>query len=223
MDIILPSYSKFIKIEKKTLVHLRNELAKRRKFAHAANDVDKTFGSQDKQSFNFSTSWDVEYLSTNCRIFLGTLIKKHSSQDKICWMTHYLCIAENTGTIWKILRKFHFDYVTKDKMHPRFHLQYGGELTPAMKINGMGEEHIEPLLPKVRQPRIFSTPVTTALLMNTLFYEFYSEDTNSIREGQAWQKIIRENEKEILVRYYERCAKLAGKCGIVFSKKVYVA
>ncbi len=223
MDIILPNYSKFVEIEQNTLVHLRNELAKRKTFARAADDAYKALGSQDKHSFNFSTSWDIEYMNKNCRIFLGALIQKYSSQDKICWMTHYLCIAENTGTTWEILRKFHFDYVTEDKMHPCFHLQYGGELPPAMKVNGIEDKHIESLLPKVRQPRIFFTPVTIALLMNMLFYEFHSEDIDSIREGLAWQKIIRENEKEILVRYYERCAQLAGKCGIIFSKKVYVA
>lgn len=223
MDIILPRYSEFVKIEQRTLVHIRNELAKRKTFARAAADVYKTLGSHDKQSFNFSTSWDVEYMNTNCRIFIGALIRKYPSHDKICWMTHYLSIAENTDTTWRILRKFHFDYVTQDKMHPCFHLQYGGELPPAMNIDGIEDKHIEPLLPKVRQPRIFFTPVTIALLMNMLFYEFQSDDIDIIREGLAWQKIIRDNERDILVRYYERCAELAGKCGIIFSKRVYVA
>ena len=223
MDTILPKYSEFVEIEQRTLIHIRNELAKRKTFARAAGDVSKTLASGDKQNFNFCTSWYVEYMNTNCRIFLGALITKHHSKDKISWMTHYLCIAENTYTKWRILRKFHFDYVTEDKMHPYFHLQYGGELPPAMKVDGIEDKHLEPLLPKVRQPRIFFTPVTIALLMNMLFYEFQSDDTDIVREGLAWQRIIRENERKVLVRYYERCEQLAGKCGIIFSKSVYVA
>ena len=199
MDTILPRYTEFIKIEQKTLVHIRNELAKRKTFVRAAEDASKTLGSRDKKNFNFSTSWNVEYMNMNCRIFLGALIRKYPSRNKICWMTHYLCLAENTGTIWRILRKFHFDYVTQDKMHPRFHLQYGGELPPAMEVDGIKGQHLESLLPKVRQPRIFFTPVTIALLMNMLFYEFQSDDTDIIKEGLAWQKIIRENEREVLV------------------------
>lgn len=226
MDSRLLGYREFVTLEKKTLTILRNNLCKRKPLLHIANDADKCLFSESQYSFAFSTYWDVGYMDEDCRIFIGALVEKIPKQNKILYMSYYVCIVEGREPPNKILRKFHFDYVTeagkKKQPHPRFHLQYGGELPPGMKQWGIEDKHIQPLLPKVKQPRIFFVPVTIALLMNAIFYEFPIADTNYIKKERAWLNIIRDNERKILVPFYERCAQLAGKDGIVFFEQVYV-
>jgi len=188
--------------------------------------VQKCLGHKNQGVFAFCTHWDVGYMNEDCRIFLGALVEKIPNRNKILYMSYYVCIVEGREAPSKILRKFHFDYVTeagkKKQPHPRFHLQYGGELPPGMKQWGIEDKHIQPLLPKVKQPRIFFVPVTIALLMNAIFYEFPIEDTNYIKKERAWLNLIRDNERKILVPFYEQCAQLAGKDGIVFFEQVYV-
>ena len=185
MDSRLPDYREFVTLEKKTLSILRNNLCKRRPLLHIATDVNKCLFSKNLCSFAFSTYWDVGYMDEDCRIFLGALVEKIPKRNKILYMSYYVCIVEGREPPNKILRKFHFDYVsggTRSKVpHPRFHLQYGGELPPGMTERGIKDEHIKLLLPKVKQPRILFTPVTIALLMNMLFYEFPTEDIKHVR------------------------------------------
>jgi hypothetical protein len=137
-----------------------------------------------------------------------------------------MCITEGQESPTKILRKFHFDYVTegegKKRPEPRFHLQYGGELPHEMKRRGITNKHLRLLLPKVRQPRIFFWPMTIGLLMNTMFYEFPTEDTDHILKESYWQNLVRQNEREILKPFYQKCATLAGKDNAVFFDEVYV-
>ncbi len=223
MESVLPTYSKFVDLEKRTLVLLRNELCcKGKTLASVVNDVEKALWSEDKRVFSFCTHWDVAYMDTECRIFLGAGVERSSREDKICRTSYYVCIAQGTDCPKMILRKFHFDYVTEDKMHPRFHLQYGGELPPAMELRGVTKDHIDRLLPKVREPRIFFAPVTIGLLMNTMFYEFPTDDTNAAKKEPAWRRIIWENEKEVLKPFYSKCADLAGKCDAILFDQVYV-
>ena len=226
MDSRLLGYREFIALEKKTLTILRNNLCKRKMLLHIANDVNKCLFSENQYSFAFSTYWDVDYMNEDCRIFLGALVEKITNQNKISYMSYYVCIVEGREKPIKILRKFHFDYVTeagyKRQPHPRFHLQYGGRLPSGMSGGGVTNEHMDRLLPKVDQPRLFFTPVTIGLLMNVLFYEFPTEDTNYIKKERVWLNIIRDNERKILVPFYERCSQLAGKDDIVFFEKVYV-
>ncbi len=226
MDSRLPSYSEFVALERKTLVLFRNTLCLKPTLRHTGEDAQKCLGSKNRGVFAFCTHWDVEYMGEDSRIFLGALVEKTPERDKILEMSYYVCIMEGRDAPKKILRKFHFDYVTeagkKKQPHPRFHLQYGGELPPGMKQWGIEDKHIQALLPKVKQPRIFFAPVTIGLLMNTLFYEFPTDDTNYIKKERAWLNLIRDNERKILVPFYERCAHLAGKDTIVFFDEAYV-
>jgi hypothetical protein len=110
----------------------------------------------------------------------------------------------------------------KERPEPRFHLQYGGELPQEMEGRGITNKQVLTLLPKVRQPRIFFWPMTVGLLMNMIFYEFPTEDTNYILKEPYWQNLVRQNEREILKPFYNKCATLAGRDDAIFFDEVYV-
>ena len=70
------------------------------------------------------------------------------------------------------MRKFHFDFapvVDKNDRKPVYHLQYGGKPTPRMKELNVDDEHI---LPWLSSPRINSTPINLALLLDMIFRPF---------------------------------------------------
>lgn len=226
MDSVLPSYSDFFELECKTLKLIRNRLCLRKTLSHTADDAQKMLGKGSGRNFGFCTHWDLIYHSKDCRVFLGAIVRRESGKDRILSMSYYVCVTEGREPPTKILRKFHFDYVTeaekKKRPHPRFHLQYGGELPPGMKNRGVTDEHIKLLLPKVREPRIFFWPMTLGLLMNTVFCEFPTEDTENIRKDSAWKNLVRRNERTILKPFYIKCAGLAGRDNAVFFDWVYV-
>jgi len=64
--------------------------------------------------------------------------------------------------------------------------------------------------------------MTLGLLMNTVFCEFPTEDTENIRKDSAWKNLVRRNEREILKPFYIKCADLAGRDNAVFFDWVYV-
>jgi len=222
VDSVLPNYREFIDLERKTLLLLRNDLSKRATFRHTADDAGKALDCTGNKAFSFCTHWDIQYMGENCRVFLGAGVEKSPRGDKIYRTSYYVSIVEGTEIPTKILRKFHFDYVTEDKAHPRFHLQYGGELPPAMETRGVTQDHIKILLPKVREPRIFYAPMTIGLLMNMLFYEFPNDDVKYAKEQPGWRKIIKENEIKVLKQFYSKCADLAGKRDAILFDQVYV-
>jgi hypothetical protein len=226
VDSRLLTYSNFVDLERNTLMSLRNRLALHDLFSQAASDASKCLANDNRCCFAFATHWDVDYPLANCRLFVGAIIRRESNRDKILSMSHYMCVGEGRESVKRLLRKFHFDYVTegehRSSRHPRFHLQYGGKLPPAMQACGVQDKHIEPLLPSVEGPRIFFWPMTIALLMNTVFYEFPTIETNEIRKTSEWVSLVRENERAVLVPFYELCSQFAGKDAFVFSEKIYV-
>jgi hypothetical protein len=226
VDSRLLSYSDFVDLERDTLQSLRNRLALYNLFSRAASDAAICLASADRYGLAFATHWDLECPLPNCRVFVGAIVRRESNRDKILSMSHYMCVSEGRESVKRILRKFHFDYVAegahRNNMHPRFHLQYGGTLPAPMQACGVQDEHIEPLLPFVEGPRIFFWPMTIALLMNTVFYEFPTIETNEIRKTSEWVSLVRKNERAVLVPFYELCSQFAGKNAFVFSEKIYV-
>lgn len=226
MDNILKSYKEFLDIEYETLMLLRNKISVRRLFLHTAYDANKVLLFKNPKGFSFCTHWDIYYNNNECRVLLGAIVRKSSSKDLILSMSHCVCITEGRDLPTGILRKFHFDYVTEDEQkertEPRFHLQYGGELPQEMEGRGITNEQILSLLPEVRQPRIFFWPMTIGLLMNMIFYEFPTGDSDHILKESYWQNLVRQNERKILKPFYDRCASLAGRDNAIFFDKVYV-
>ena len=225
METILPDYQQFIRLEDKTLTLIHNHLSRYQKLAHISGLVKKAWNSKKRDIFRFLMYWDVDYMNKDCRLVLGADVSKERSGSKIANSSYFICVIEGTGSPVKILRKFHFDYVTsrldRRQVHPRFHLQYCGSLSP-IKFLGISDDLIEPLDPDVDGPRIFFRPMTLGLLMNIVFHEFPCSDTEDIRKRGEWLNLIRENEKIVLVPFYKKCAQLAGNKNFVFFNEAYV-
>jgi len=226
VDTILPPYADFVKLEKKTLKLLHDYLSRWGVFSHSVGLVKQCWSTPFNSRFAFHNYWDTNYRNITCRVFIGAEVNKQNAGSKIADMSYCICIFEMVDKPVRVLRKFHFDYITerpdRRERHPRFHLQYCGGLPPAMKSLGVTANLIAPLLPEIEGPRIFSTPITLGLLMNLAFHEFPCDETEEIRNRGEWRNLVRENEKQVLVPFYQRCSQLAGNDRISFSDKVYV-
>lgn len=226
MESILPPYKEFVELEHKTLKLLHDYLSHWQVLAHSAGEVQRCLYQKDHECFRFSIHWDVEHCGRLCRIFLGAEIHKKTYGPTVKHASHCICIMEGRDLPERILRKFHFDYVTErpDRRlpHPRFHLQYCGGLPPGLEKLGVTKDLITPLLPEVDGPRIFFRPVTLGLLMNMAFHEFPCSDTDEIKKRGEWQNLVRDNERDILGPYYRRCAELIGKTQVIFFDHIYV-
>lgn len=225
METILPDYQEFIKLEDKTLKLIHHHLSQYRRLAHISGLVQKSWSCNRRDMFQFLMYWDVVYMDKDCRLIVGADIAKEKGGSRIANSSHLVCVIEGTNNPIKILRKFHFDYVTRRsdqrQPHPRFHLQYCGSLSPIAHLN-ISNELINRLDPDVDGPRIFFRPMTLGLLMNMVFHEFPCDDTEKIRIDSAWQNLVRENEREILIPFYNKCIQLAGRSNFVFFDEAYV-
>ena len=226
MENLLPSFKEFVALENKTLKFLHNNLSKWRTFAHLSGLVQQRWSCSFQSKFQFLIHWDVNYINMDCRLILGADIWKQKNGATISNASYCIFVVEGTNKPKKILRKFHFDYVTarldQREPHPRFHLQYCGGLPPAAKTLGITNDLMTPLYPYVEGPRIFFSPMTLGLLMNMAFYEFPCDDTEKSRKSGEWQNLVRENEKLVLMPFYKRCAQLSGNKEFVFFEKAYV-
>jgi hypothetical protein len=122
-------------------------------------------------------------------------------------ISHYIAIVCESDDNKKVIRKYHFDYTTKKleegrQPHPCFHFQYPGELTPALKREvsecGYSDECLS-------EPRILFFPMSLSLLLNMLFNEFPSDQTDKIKEEAQWRELIRKDEDLLLFPYFEKC------------------
>lgn len=228
MESLLPSFKEFVALEDETLKLLHDHLSQRKTFAHVSGLVKQRWSNklQSKSKFQFLIYWDVNYINMECRLILGADIWKQGNGASISNTSYCIFVIDCTSEPKKILRKFHFDYVTeredRREPHPRFHLQYCGGLPPAAETLGITNDLMTPLYPQVEGPRIFFNPMTLGLLMNMAFYEFPCDDTEKIRKSGEWQNLVRENEKKVLVPFYKRCAELAGNKEFVFFEEAYV-
>ncbi len=101
-----------------------------------------------------------------------------------------------------LIRKYHFDYAPVNTNNDRksvYHLQYGGELTP--KLDEL-EVDIEALHPYLSPPRLESGPVNLAIVLDTIFCELYSIDTERIIEDNKWRDLVKSNEAILYKEYF---------------------
>ena len=226
MERILPTYEEFVKLENATLKLLHDRLSQLQTLAHTSGLVKQCRSYSHPGLFRFGFHWDVHYMGKECRLFLGADVWKQEDGDYIANTSYCMCLVEGRDKPNKVLRKFHFDYVTersdRKQPHPRFHLQYCGGLPPFLTSLGITKKLMEPLVPEVEGPRIFFRPMTLGLLMNIAFHEFPCGDTDQIKKKGEWLNLVRDNERVVLKPFYSKCADLAGKDGVVFFEQVYV-
>jgi len=116
--------------------------------------------------------------------------------------SYFLAVVDKENT--ELIRKFHFDFAlpsisTTNKV-PTFHLQYGGKMSPQLVELGFNSDKLDHWL---SLPRLNFSPINLALLLDMLFCEFRTEETNKIVEDPDWRSLIYINEKFISCNYFE--------------------
>jgi len=161
--------------------------------------------------FSFESYVDVTIDRIIRRVYFGGLVfvKGSLKNQKYENISYYFAICESNRTPSKLLRKFHFDCAipgnTREKPHPFFHLQYAGKLSDHLKKAGFLGEHCDHLEPWFSEPRIINSPVTLALLLNTIFIEAEDDGIKAFLMTPDWKKLIRDNEELLLKKYYSTC------------------
>src|SRR5207244_3451675 len=152
-------------------------------FARHANEYYQRTRKSGK-GFEFASHLDIWHTEiggrqrsgkqlANIRIVLASLVRLDGPQG-YKHITHCLLILRpRAGGQFTILRKFHFDVAVANgkpsgrlQRHPRFHLQYCGEMVPYMARIGLSTAQLDQLHPKMSEPRIFYTPMSLALMLD---------------------------------------------------------
>lgn len=210
-----PKPDELIRRELAVLAYLRDQpyiKDKHPQFAqHAANYFGRNKGAQ--AGFEFFSWLDVLHsekktsykAKPNMRLVIGALIER---QDATYQNVSY-CLAVCSVRSNAVRRKFHFDITANSKVrkqpHPRCHLQYGGEMIPEMETIGVRSTQLKPLYPSLSEPRIFSPPVSLALLLDMTLHEFPDFKSEKFRAAPEWQSIIRTHEDVVLRPFFEKC------------------
>lgn len=203
-----PTYLEFIKNEIKSLDFLKDQPYIDSNFyqlANKANILSSGFKRFRKPSqlnnvtFEFECELELMVEKKARRVFIGTI-----ATPKFSLVSYMIAICESERDSNNLIRKFHFDYAIPNKNQedkPIYHLQYGGEESPILRENSISAAH---LFPKISVPRIFSTPVNLALILDMIFCEFVSEETSKIVARDEWRNFIKGNESFLLEPYYLR-------------------
>ncbi|MDD5007809.1 MAG: hypothetical protein PHU49_03490 [Syntrophorhabdaceae bacterium] len=195
------------KHEKHTFAFLSSNPMIKTKFSQLSHDAKLQYDALSVtkkakvHNIDFQSSFEVTCLNRDLRIHIGAIIKNDFSH-----VTYYLAVfSKNKRGKYIIRRKFHFDYDKKDSLNvkPRFHMQYAGKLTSA--LSGPEDYYDAMFFPELSEPRMYSTPMTLAILLSKVFKEFQCVDTHKIVEDPNWKSILAEHEKIFLKPYFEWC------------------
>ena len=162
---------------------------------------------------------------------VGCLAVPAANGDDISQLSYSVLIGRDALPNTAVARKFHFDFepaaarnVAESK--PTFHLQMCGELSDHLRDAGYTDGDIDHLLPSWSQPRVPSSPMSLALILNWLFIEFGREmHVKNVRTDPRWRSIVREAERSVLKPYYDACSTFlsqrANDDESLTSKRIY--
>ncbi len=201
--------NEYFKCEQKTLEFLTNNPYCNEHHFNLATDARNTtykhqYSKRQLACLSFESKLNIEIEKKEALAHIGFTIKTEEHNRKNFYdVTHCLTIIKED----LILRKFHFDYVPpgrspKKQKQPRYHLQYGGELTPMLKKMGVDDKAI---FTKLSEPRIIFQPMTLALLINLVLKEFPDLKNVKLLESNEWRGLVRKNEELVLEPYYKSC------------------
>ena len=199
-----PNFEDFCKNEFKTLEYLRSRTILKdysELETSISNYYNEYFGllkNNENFDFNFHCDFTMEVEGHFHKIIVGANVKMNYSE-----CSYFLAVVGKDGDNDKLIRKFHFDYAipstsTNQKV-PIYHLQYGGELSPAIGELGISGSKLDSWL---SLPRLNFYPVNLALLLDTLFCEFRTEETNKVVENSEWRSLIFKNEELLTKNYF---------------------
>jgi hypothetical protein len=204
-------YSEFIKNELYTLNVLSGFTFMAQNFSDLysnALEFHSTYYTLSKKNqinnkpFSFGTHFDLNIEKAIRRFTIECQVLPNFSMA-----TYVLGIfIDNCEDQPHVIRKFHFDYaipIKGQEAKPVYHIQYGGKATPKIQY---GEKENEVLNPWLSNPRISYTPMSLALLLDSVFYELkeHNESANGIIERDEWRQLIKRNEEKILKPYYKK-------------------
>jgi len=224
---VYPKPSALIRSETKVLEYLMDNPYIKEVHADFARHANESYQRSRKagRGFEFSSHLDIWHSQmggrpksakrqANVRLILASLVQLSGKQD-YANITHCLCVLRlRAGGNHTILRKFHFDVTAGNEepggrmqRHPRFHLQYCGEMVPYMRQLGVGTRQLDQLHPSLSEPRVFYTPMSLALMLDMTLREFPDPASAKFRATGEWRGIIREHESLVLLPFFEKCVK----------------
>lgn len=211
VDNWLPSPLDLIKNEIKTLIWLKDDPLINQNYgrlsAHAFAKY--SFYSQQKKPshFEFESQIETSIDKRSSKVYLGGQILTSNDGKAYKLLTYYFAVCEETSEGKCLLKKIHFDYADPNlpayPLHPVFHFQFPGELTPALQSQNYDDNHLAPWL---SEPRVPFHPMTLALLLNLILTEFPDTDTKKVIKRPEWRSLIRKNEELVLDPYYNKCS-----------------
>jgi hypothetical protein len=232
-----PSPSDLIKCELDVLDHLRTDpyiKETHSQFAqHASKYYERNRGGQSR-GFEFVSYFDLwhaamdrskrehskqESQTSNVRLILAARIEL--DRQAFSNVSYCLTVCRIRSARIIILRKFHFDVTISEdnsgrrrQQHPQCHLQYCGEMVPEMEKMGCRTTQLEKMNPWLSEPRIFSSPMSLALLIDMALHEFPDERSRKFRKSNEWRGLVRRQENLVLRPFYKKCVEV-----IVDTKK----
>lgn len=146
----------------------------------------------------------------NLRLVVASLIELNKGVFQN--VTYCLAVCRLRTKGFPILRKFHFDITfaaggtkRQSQAHPSCHLQYCGTMLRGMADMGVLQSQLDHLNPWLSEPRIFSSPISLALLIDMAFHEFPNEPSRKFRDRPEWRDLIRKQETLVLKPFYQEC------------------
>lgn len=209
-----PNYKEFINNEFKTLETITTRAMLLRIYPVLSNSISTCYeickGKQKKNtlsSINFHCSFDVNVQGSSHTIILGALVTEGYEE-----CSYSLTILGKDDDEKRVIRKYHFDYAipavaAKKQKVPSYHLQYGGELSEAMKKDGLCDKKLDSWL---SVPRLSYYPINFALLLDLLLCEFRSKETNEVAQSTNWRDLIFNNEKFISQPFFTTISNYIG-------------
>jgi hypothetical protein len=199
-----PKFNSFTSNELQTLQYIKTR-GLLSKYLDLNNTIELAFYDLQAQlkknpnsNFTFHCDFEMTVETHNHRVIIGANVINDYS---LC--SYFLAIVGKDDDNKKLIRKFHFDFAlpsiaTKQRV-PVFHLQYGGTLSPEIIDAGLSGEKLDEWL---SVPRLSYSPVNLALLLDILFCEFKTEETNHLIQGDLWRKLIFDNEIFLTKNYF---------------------
>lgn len=232
---IYPKPADLVRNEVKVLEYLRhnpyiNQVHS--DFARHANHYYQRSRSA-KNGFEFASHLDLWHTAiggkrqagarANIRLALASLVEVESANE-YGNISHCLAVLRRRANgKYTILRKFHFDVSVGNEKpggrlqrHPRFHLQYCGEMVPYMKGLGLSDTQLSQLHPWLSEPRLFYTPMSLALMLDMSLREFPDSDSAKFRATGEWRGIVHEHESAMLSPFFQKCVEIIdAKAGAI--------
>lgn len=198
-----PTCSDFKKNELDTLEYLSKRAKLLKDYSDLSVAIHMAFHkykSQWKKSkdfdFDFHVEFDMEVQQALHKVIIGAYV---TGDFDMC--TYFLAVLGKDTESEEVIRKYHFDYakpsIYTEQPVPTYHLQYGGKLS-----KHFGEKKDTHLSNWLSVPRLAYSPVNLALLLDLLFCEFNTMETNKVAQDVDWRNLILQNEQFLACQYY---------------------